>query len=132
MLPRAPSQMDMERKICDIRTWGTKLLFLDISSSSINKLVPSLYRCVEIRNVEVFCELLSQPLPHLRFNVFVICDTFAPKLRTALLPTVNSKHFFMNILCIESSCTQKRTADLCSSAVYSSSNVAIFTTEISL
>jgi hypothetical protein len=53
--------------------------------------------------------LLSQPLPHLRFKLFVISETFATFLDPAVnrftrqtLPTVNRKHFFMNILCTES------------------------------
>jgi hypothetical protein len=49
------------------------------------------------------------------------------------LPTVKSKHFFMNILCIESFCRQKeRTTERWSSVVQSSSTLAIMTTETSL
>jgi hypothetical protein len=40
-------------KICDNRTWK-KHLFLDISSTNIDTLVPSLYQCVETCNIEVF------------------------------------------------------------------------------
>jgi hypothetical protein len=48
------SQMDIELKqICDIRTWR-KHLFLDISSTNINRLVPPLYQCVETRRIEIF------------------------------------------------------------------------------
>jgi hypothetical protein len=43
------SQMDIKRKICDIRTWKKHLL-LDISSTNIDTLVPSLYQRVETRN----------------------------------------------------------------------------------
>jgi hypothetical protein len=39
-------------------------LFLDISSTNIDTLVSSLYRCVETRSIEVFW-LLSHSLPHL-------------------------------------------------------------------
>jgi hypothetical protein len=46
-------QMDIKRKICDIRSWE-KHLFLDISSINIDTLVPSLYQCVETRSIEVF------------------------------------------------------------------------------
>jgi hypothetical protein len=53
-----------------------------------NTLAPSLYQCVETRSIEVFC-LLSQPLPHLRFNLFVISETFVTQLWTAL----RDKHF---------------------------------------
>jgi hypothetical protein len=44
------SRMDIKRKICDIRTWY-KHLFLDISSTSTDTLVPSLYHCLETRSV---------------------------------------------------------------------------------
>jgi hypothetical protein len=47
------SQMDIKRKTCDIQTWG-KHLFLDMSSTNIDTLVPSLYQCVETRSIEVF------------------------------------------------------------------------------
>jgi hypothetical protein len=39
-------------------------IFLDISSTNIDTLVPSLYQCVETRSIEVFW-LLSQSLPYL-------------------------------------------------------------------
>jgi hypothetical protein len=67
--------MDIKCKTRDIRTWKEHL-FLDISSTNIDSLVPSLYQCVETRSIEVFW-LLSQPFPHLRFNLFVISETFA-------------------------------------------------------
>jgi hypothetical protein len=47
------SQMDIKRKPCDIRTCK-KRLFLDISSTNIDTLVPSLYQCVKTRSIEVF------------------------------------------------------------------------------
>jgi hypothetical protein len=50
-----------------------------MSSTNADTLVPSLYQGVETRSTEVFC-LLSQPLPHLRFNLFVISETFATQL----------------------------------------------------
>jgi hypothetical protein len=52
------SQMDIKHKTCDIRTW-TKHLFLNISSTNIDTLVPSLYQYIEA------FRLLSQSLPHL-------------------------------------------------------------------
>jgi hypothetical protein len=55
------SQVDINRKTCDIRTWE-KLLFLDISSTNTDTHVPSLYRCFETRSRAAFL-LLSQPLP---------------------------------------------------------------------
>jgi hypothetical protein len=54
--------------------------FLDIHSSNIDTLVPSLYQSFEPRNIEVFLAVVSQTLPHLRFNLFVISETFATKL----------------------------------------------------
>jgi hypothetical protein len=79
--------MDTKRKTCDIRTWK-KNVFLDIPSPNIDTHVPSLYQCVETRSKKVFW-LLSQPLPHLRFNLFVATETFATLLWTAL----RDKHF---------------------------------------
>jgi hypothetical protein len=51
------SQMDMKRETCDIRTW--EHLFLDISSTSTDTLVPSLYQCVETRSRDVFLTVVS-------------------------------------------------------------------------
>jgi hypothetical protein len=56
-----------------------KKLLLDISSTNTDTLVPSLYQLVETRSIEVFL-LLSQPLPHCRFNLFVISGSFATKV----------------------------------------------------
>jgi cytidylate kinase len=47
------SQRDMKRKTSDIQTWKRNL-FLDISSTNIDTLVPSLYQCVETRSKEAF------------------------------------------------------------------------------
>jgi hypothetical protein len=71
-------QMDIKRKKCDIRS-RKEHLFLNISSTNIGTLVPSLYQCVETCSSEVFW-LLYQSLPHLRFNFFVISETFATKV----------------------------------------------------
>jgi hypothetical protein len=62
---------------------GEKHLFLDISSTNIDTPAPWLYQSVETRSTEVF-RLFSQPLPHLRFNLFVISEKFAAQLSTAL------------------------------------------------
>jgi hypothetical protein len=64
-------QMDVIRKKCDIRTWE-KYLFLNISSTNIDTLVPSLYQCVETRSIQVFWLVSAtsappfQPLVHQR------------------------------------------------------------------
>jgi hypothetical protein len=47
------SQMDIKRKTCDIRTWK-RHSFLEITSTNIDILVPSLYQRVETRSTEVF------------------------------------------------------------------------------
>jgi hypothetical protein len=132
------SQMDIKRKTCDIRIWE-KHLSIDMSSTNIDTLVPSLYQCVETRSIEVFW-LLSQPLPHLRFNLFVTSETFATFLDPVgnsftrqILPTVKTEHLFMNISFIESFCSQKKSVtELCSSVVHSSSTVAVLTTKTKL
>jgi hypothetical protein len=53
----------------------------------------------------------SQPLSHLRFNLFHhqrnVCHPAVNRFTRQTLPTVNRKHFFMNILCIEPFCPQK-------------------------
>jgi spore maturation protein SpmA len=98
------SQMDIERKAFVIQTW--KKTFLDISSTNIDTLVPSLYHCVETRSTEVFRVFLS----HFCTWLGIICDseTSSRELLDPVvnpftrqtLPTVNRKHFFVNILCI--------------------------------
>jgi hypothetical protein len=101
------TQMDIKRKVW-YSNQGKKHLFLDMSSTNIDILVPSLCQCIETRSIEVN-SLLSQSIPHLHF---IICD-FRTSLREFLdpavnrftlqtLPTVNGKIFCMNILCIES------------------------------
>jgi hypothetical protein len=65
-----------------------KHLFLDISSTNIDTLVPSLYQCAEIRSIEIFWTM-SKPLLHLPFNLLFISETIAAQLRTAL----REKHF---------------------------------------
>jgi hypothetical protein len=79
------SQININRKECDFWTWKKKHLFLDISSTNTDTLVPSLYQCVETQVLW----LLSQPFPHPRFNLFVISETSATQLWTAL----RNKHF---------------------------------------
>jgi hypothetical protein len=73
------SQMDIKRKTCDIRTWKKMNFSTYPPSTLIDTPVPSLYQCAETRSTQVFW-LLSQPLPHLRFNLFVISETFATKV----------------------------------------------------
>jgi hypothetical protein len=81
------SQMDI--KHVTFEHGEKKHLFLDISSTNTDTLLPLLYQCIETRSIEVFW-LLSQPLPHLRFNLFVIGETFATKAE--LLYATNTSH----------------------------------------
>jgi hypothetical protein len=67
-----------------------------------------LYQYVETSSIEVIW-LLSQPFPHLHFNLFIISETFAMFLDPVVkcftlqtLPTINTKNCIMNIPCIES------------------------------
>jgi hypothetical protein len=87
--------MDIKRKACDIRNWGKKHLFLDISSTKIVTLIPSLYQCVETRSIEVFSTVVSanstpsfQPLRHQRN----ICHTVVDRFTQQTLPTVSRKY----------------------------------------
>jgi hypothetical protein len=70
------SQIDIKSKTYDIET-RKKHLFLDISSTNMDTLVPSLYQCVENLTIAQVFRLLSQSLPLLRFNLFVTSETFA-------------------------------------------------------
>jgi hypothetical protein len=45
--------MDTKHKTCDIGNWKYHL-FLDISSTNIDTLVPLLYQCVETHSMGVF------------------------------------------------------------------------------
>jgi hypothetical protein len=129
------SRIDIIRKTCDIRTWKK------IMSRHI--LHQHWYTCTIVlpvrrnpRNIEVFW-MLSQPLPHLRFNVFVISETTVTQLWRAL----RDKHFppqTGNVsLWISSALSlfahEKRpTKERCSSVEHPWSTVAILTTETSL
>jgi hypothetical protein len=61
-----------------------------------------------------------------------VCHPVLNRFTRQTLPTVNRKHFFMNVLWLESFCPKIRTTERCSSVVQSSSTVAILTTELSL
>jgi hypothetical protein len=96
-------QMDIKRKTCDIRTWKKTFISRHILYKHW-----SLYQCVETRGTEVFW-LFSQLLPHLVRDHLRLSSIFKriSQPRCEPLPTVNRKHFFMNILSIESFCQQK-------------------------
>jgi hypothetical protein len=99
------SQMDIKRKTCDIRTWK-KHLFLDISFTNNVILVSSLYQCMETSRIDV-CWLLPQPHSHLRFNLFVISETFATQLWNAL----RDKHLDLLALRLQSPSNYNAIAD---------------------
>jgi hypothetical protein len=113
--PVKRSQMDIKHVIFET---GKKHLFLDISSTNIDTLVPSLYQCVETRClltvVSATSALPFKPLHHQR-NV---CHPAVNHFTQQTLSTLNRKHFFMNILLFESFCPQKHTTESCSSVVY--------------
>jgi hypothetical protein len=132
------SQMDIKHKTCDIRSWKKHLL-LDIRSTNYIPLSHSFTGVSKPTARKSFDCCLSH------FRIFISSSaTFRTSLREFLdpdanrftrktLPTVNRKHFFMSILCIESFCPQKQsTTQHCSSVGHSSSMVTILTTETSL
>jgi hypothetical protein len=103
------SRMDIKRKKRDIRNWREKHVFLNISSTNIDIHVPSLYHCVRNTHHTWLSTVVSttpaspfQPLRHQR-NV---CHPVVNRFTRQTLPTVNRKHLFMNILCIQSFCKQ--------------------------
>jgi hypothetical protein len=87
-----------------------KHLFLNISSTNTDTFVPLLYQYIENRSTDVFSTVVLvtsmpqfQPLHHQR-NV---CHPVVNIFTWQTFPTINRKHFFMNILCIESFCSQE-------------------------
>jgi hypothetical protein len=44
--------MDIKRKTCDIRTWKKNTVFLNISSTILDTLVPPLYQNLESNRIE--------------------------------------------------------------------------------
>jgi hypothetical protein len=95
-----------------------KHLFLDISSTNADTLVPSLYQSVETSSIEVF-RLLSQTLPHLSLDLIVIRETFLDpvvnRFTRQTLPTINRKHFFMVSFALSPFAHKKGTTERCHS-----------------
>jgi hypothetical protein len=109
------SQIDIKRKTCDIRTWK-KHLFLDISSTNIDTLVPSLYQCVRhLLRLSNVLERISRPS------------------REPLYATNTSNReqeiFLYGYTLHRVFAHKESTTEFCSSVVYTSSAVAILTTE---
>jgi hypothetical protein len=132
--------MDIKRKTYDIWTWK-KHLFLEISSTNTDTPVPSLYQCTKTCCMLSFLTVVSANstllFHHLQLlNVLgrisqhsceplYVTNTFHSKQETflykyplhwVLLPTKK----------------KKRTTELCSSVLHTSSTVAILTTETCL
>jgi hypothetical protein len=127
------SQMDIKRKTCDIHTWKKTFISWHILCQHWYTCPIALLVC---RNPQhrIF-RLLSQPLLHLCFNLFVVSGTFAPRWNSftqQTLPTVNRKHFFMNILCIGPFAHRKMHNRMLLFSSTHSSMVAILTPETSL
>jgi hypothetical protein len=73
--------MNIKRNESDIRTWKEHI-FLDISSTNIGSLVPSLYECVETRSIEVFyCHNWSVIICDFRTSLTEFLDTVLTALR---------------------------------------------------
>jgi hypothetical protein len=102
------SQMDIKRKICDIRTWERNIYFstyppptlIHLSHRPVrrNPQHISLLTVVSATSAPPF-----QPLRHHRNVGHTVLNRFTRQT----LPTVNRKHFFLNILCIYSFCQQQ-------------------------
>jgi hypothetical protein len=128
--------MDIKLKICYIRTWEKNIFSQHI-------LHQHWYTCpiaLPVRRKPQHRSLLTviSATSDLRFNRFVL-ERISPLSCEPLYATNTSfmnsllKHFFMNIIYIESFCPQKRrTTKHCSPIIYSSSKVTILTTETSL
>jgi hypothetical protein len=87
------SQMDIKLKIRDIRTWEKHRYSCPVA-------LPMR------RDPQVFW-LLSQPFLHLHFNLFVISDTFATELWTALRDKHRKQETFLyEYFCIVYFCQQ--------------------------
>jgi hypothetical protein len=114
-------QMDLKRKTSNLKK---NVYFVTYPPPALMRLSHRFTIASKPVTLKYFC-LLCQPLPHLRF---IMCD-FRTSLREfpdpvvnpftlQTLPTVNMKHFFIRILCIESFIPQMRTTERCSSVVH--------------
>jgi hypothetical protein len=90
-----------------------KNIFLDISSTNIDTLVPSPYQCVETRSTEIFW-LSAPPFQPLHHQPNVSRPNYE-SLYAAKCPTVNTKHFFMVSFALSSFTHIKGTTQRCHS-----------------
>jgi hypothetical protein len=109
---------NLERLIFEPKTTFISQLFSTITAI----LALSLLHCVEIHCIEV--AVVSAP-PVQLFRQHNVCHLVVNRF-TRHTSTVDRKHFFMNIFCIESYCCAQKTDKK------SSSTVSILTTETSL
>jgi hypothetical protein len=103
------SRMDIWRKTCDIRTWG-RHLFLDISSAKYwyNYLIAlPVRRNPRNRNLLTVVSATSSPPFQTLRHQRNISHPAVNRFTRQTIPIVNRKSFFMNILCLESFCSQK-------------------------
>jgi hypothetical protein len=109
-----------------------KHLFLDISSTNTDTLVPSLYQRDETHSIEVFW-LLPQPLPHLVGHHLRLSNILERISRPSCEPlyATNTSHLKQETFIYECPLHWVRlpTTEHCSSVVQSSSPVATLTTE---
>jgi hypothetical protein len=106
--------MDVKRKICEIRK--LEKLFLDISSTN-----PQHCCLGHFRTSVSTCTSSAKRLP----SKWKVLDSVVNRYTRQTLPTINTKYFFLNILCLDSFSTKNTTER-------TSSTVAILTTETSL
>jgi hypothetical protein len=117
-------------------SYQEKHLFLVMSSTNIDTLVQSLYQCVETRSIEVFWSLF-QSLPQLVEHHLRLSNVRERIFRPSCEPLCATKtsHSKQETVLYEYPLhwvilpTEIRTTERCSSAIYSSSTVAILTTE---
>jgi hypothetical protein len=88
--------------------WYSNLAKIFVSSTNIDTFVPSLYKCVITRSIEVSASSASL-FHHLRLSNVLkgVYRLSREPLYTKTHSTLNIKHFFMNILCIVSFCQHK-------------------------
>jgi hypothetical protein len=129
------SQIDIKRKICDTETWKKTFISRHI-------LHQHWYTCpiaLPVRRNPQRRSLLtvatSAPrIHHLRLSNVLqrISLPVVNRFTRQTLPTANRKHFFINIIGIESYADEKRTGERYSSVGHTSSMIAILTSETSL
>jgi hypothetical protein len=98
------SEMDRKRKTCDIQTWKRTFISRHILYQHWYTLI-----ALPVRRNPQHRSLSDSCLSHFRTSVSTssslreFLDPVVNRFTRQTLPTVNRKHFFMNILCIESS-----------------------------